>query len=836
MRTILVLLVGLCAAASAVAQTTVSGTVKERNDNSTIPYATVSLMTPDSTLVTGAITDDNGHYSLAAAEGNYILQVSYVGYNTICRNVQVGSKKLTVDDVFLTEETEQLEQVEVAAKRPLVERQVDKLVLNVSQSAFAVGNSGQDILKKAPGVNIDKDGNITVNGKSVEIYIDGRPSYMSGEQLKGMLQGTDGATIEKIEIITNPSSKYEAAGQGGIINIKLKKNKSQGLNGMLNAAYGGMYYKNPGKYTQADFVSLNLNYRAKKTYTAFSLTQVYADQGQQIGLESGIPVVVGSDTLTQHTKSQSLHNLGFQYYNARLSNDWYIDSVNTLGFILNVPIMMVNVGSTSDRNYSLITLEDDTLQHVVSTVKQKMIAPQYTANLNFTHTFNDSLSRELTVNADYNRYENRNDNSQRNNILVNTTGLIMPERLDIATRQKVDIYSAKIDFQTAFWKTGMIECGAKWRMSNTFNTMTTDSVLPQNDIVYNSQTTTRFDYSEQVAALYISASKQFNQHWNAKLGLRGELTYAKGLYHLNDQSQTVEQKPYFNLFPTAFVGYNPTDKWSLSLSYTRRIKRPSYWTLNPFISYVDAHSYQMGNPELKPEFSHKVDLNVGWSQYVSVGFNFAHTQQMFTQKIELLPNGDRRMVWSNFGTNTTHGISVSLTELPLVPKRNDEGKINGAWLALTVNGDFGHFINRAEDNSYVRRTFWGNVYGCLTAYLPEDIQMSFDASYDSPMVDAYSYWESGYVLNFGFKKQFLHKTLTLSLNVSDILRSTSFDEETLGLEKGAYNKMSFNMLGSQRVSIGITYMFGQFQQHKFRKVGDSDDASRLGTGGGFGSK
>ncbi len=830
MKRVLFIIICLCAVGLAKAETTVTGNVKERNGSGAVPYATVLLLQTDSTLVTGAITDEKGCYTLTAAEGNYILKISYIGYNTAVRNVSVTGKKQTVEDVFLTEETAELGEVEVQAKRPLVERQVDKLVLNVSQSAFAIGNSGQDILRKAPGVNIDKDGNVTVNGKSVEIYIDGRPSYMSGEQLKGMLQGTDGATIDKIEIITNPSSKYDAAGQGGIINIKLKKNKSQGLNGMVNASYGGMYYKDPGKYYQMDFASLNLNYRGKKTYTALGLTQVYASQGQRLYMESGVPVASGNDTLTQRSESQSTYGIGFQYYNMRLSNDWYIDDANTLGFILNVPIMKIDLYSEPEKSHTLITLANDTLEHLSNTLRQPIYAPQHTANINYTHVFNDSLSRELTMNIDYNRYNNKSTNNQTSEVIVNMLDPVPGLLVD--TRQNVDIYSAKLDFQTAFWKTGMIECGAKWAMSNTFNTMTTDSILPD----WQSRTVTRYDYSEQVAAVYISAAKQFNQHWNAKLGLRGELTYAHGEYEQGAEEREVTQKPYFNLFPTAFIGYNPNDKWSLSASYTRRIKRPSYWTLNPFVRYIDAHSYEVGNPEMKPEFNNQVDLNVGWSRYISVAFNFGHTQQMFSEKLEVMPDGDRKMTWENFGTCTTHGGALSLTEIPIVPKRNTEGKIDGAWLALTANANALHFINRANEDDYVQRSFWASFYGCLTAYLPKDIQISLDASYETPMITGYSKWGASYDLNFGFKKQFLNKTLTLSLNVNDILRSMTFAEQSLGLAQGYSSSMEVTMLGSQRVSIGIAYMFGQFQYQKYRKVGESDESSRLGGNSGFGGK
>ena len=209
----------------------VKGTVKDAQGKP-IPFATVSVLSSDSTLLTGAITDDDGHYSIEVPARTYIIQASYVGFKTAFGG----------PDFVLCEETEQLAEVEVKAKKPLIERQMDKLVVNVSASPLAAGSNGNDILRRAPGVRIDKDGNITVNGKSVEIWVDGKPSYLSGQQLKAMLDGTDGNTIEKIEIISNPSAKYDASGQGGIINIKTKRNMMKGLNGMLSAGYGGMYF------------------------------------------------------------------------------------------------------------------------------------------------------------------------------------------------------------------------------------------------------------------------------------------------------------------------------------------------------------------------------------------------------------------------------------------------------------------------------------------------------------------------------------------------------------------------------------------------------------------
>lgn len=711
-----------------------------------------------------------------------------------------------------------LPEVEVLVKKKLVERVGDKIVMNVSESSFAIGNNGEDLLRKAPGVTIDKDGNITVNGKSVEIYIDGRPSYMSGEQLRAMLTGTDGAMIDKLEIITNPSAKYDAAGQGGIINIKLKKNKSAGLNGMLYANYGGMYFKKPNIYHQQDAVNLNLNYRSAKSYTSLGLTQYYGDNSQTSLTQNN--QLLGKDTLRM--RSESFYKSASQYYLFRLANDWYIDSVNTFGFIVNIPFFTYRSGARdSADSYSGMWLNNEPIQSAYTYGYDKGYSPQHTANLNFTHVFCDTLQREITANVDYNRYNTNGQNVQRN------YGMNIVPGIDIGTKQIVDIADAKLDFQTAFWKkTGLIEAGVKYVYSGTQNRMATDSLLQ----VGTHSDTSQFYYAEHVAATYITVSKQWEKV-TAKFGLRGEYTFSVGDWKTMDSTSKYS---YFNLFPTAFVSYAPADKWSMNLSYTRRIKRPSYYQLNPFVSYMDAHTFATGNPSLTPEFNHQVDVNFGWSQYVSLGFNFAHTQNMLQQQGFLLENGNMMYAWTNFGTCTTHGGTLSLTELPVVPKFDDEHKVNGAWLALTVNGSYYNFINQSySDPNYKYATNWGQVYASFTAYLPNDIQMSVDGGWNAPMVMAYMKGGQNYNMNFGFKKMWPKKQVTLSLQVKDLLRSSRFDVEMLGLAEGSFGSAHFET-NTQQITIGVVWMFGQQQFQKQRKVGVSDETSRLGSGGGIG--
>ena len=835
-----------------------------------IAYATVSLLTADSSLVTGAITDEKGAFSISAygqtptlptregeedplhpslqregvkSNNNYILQVSFIGYKTVARAIHSGDANLLIT---LQEESAELAEVEVKAKRQLIERQFDKIVLNVSNSPFAAGSNGKDLLKKAPGVQVDKDGNVTVNGKSVEVYIDGRPSYLSGDQLKAMLEGTDGSTIEKIEIISNPSAKYDAAGQGGIINIKTKRNMMQGLNGTLSASYGGMYYGDVEKWQNREMFSLNLNYRSEKTYTFATLTQLYVDQN--------IHVEVGSealDTLTQtrtERYDESEYVCDFQYYMAKIGNDWFIDKKNTFGFIFQAPFMIMRQDVPEGHGWGYTKVGDDIVENSMSVLANPIRSQQYTANLNYTHVFNDSLDRELTANVDYNRYAGQQGNSQQNryyrmawsqapsNSAARRPHLLeagaysdtVVTGMDIETDQVVDIYSAKVDFQTRFWQTGVIEAGAKWAMSNTFNRMTTDSTL--NGVARPTQRSD-FDYSEQVAAVYISVAKQFGQKFNAKLGLRGEFTHSEGDWISADSTS---MKNYFDVFPTAFFGYNPTDKWSMNVSYTRRIKRPNYYQLNPFRTYMDAHNYQEGNLELTPEFNNQVDLNFSYSQYVSLAFNFAHTQDMLSAHMELLPNGNGRQKWVNFGTCTTHGGNLSLTELPLVPKfetgADGTRQITGAWLALTVNAAYYNFINRSYDGTYLNRNHYASASATLTAYLPKDWTLSVDGNYNTPLTIGYNKTDATWYMGAAVRKMWRKQGLILNIQAQDLLRSVHYRSESFGMAEGNSSYIYQNSR-YQHVSLSLTWMFGQQQYVKRRNVGNMEEAERLGGGG-----
>ena len=796
---------------------TLRGRVEDMNGGA-MPFVTISVLQADSSLLTGTITDDSGRWTVEIGDrslviGDCIVKASYIGYETRCVTVSSATDTLLIR---LREETEQLAEVVVLQKAPLVQRHMDKIVMNVASSPFAIGNNGKDILKKAPGVHIDRKGKITVNGKPVEVYIDGRPSYLSGEQLKAMLEGTDGATIDRLEIITQPSSKYDAAGQGGIINIKTKRNRTKGLNGSVSAGYGGMYWRDLAQYMQDDHVSFNLNYRGAKTYTALSLTQQFSDRTDAYQAQTTGP--------EEKRLSSSIIRNKQQYYLFKLSNDFLIDSVNTLGFIVSVPVSIGSGCGDKTRNNSTLYAGDKPIEWNTEELTNTNRWMQHTANLNYTHVFSSALDRELTVNLDYNR---NNSLTQTRSISDYIPATLPAYTLNLAqdTRHLTDIYSARVDFQTNFWQTGKIECGVKWLTTQT-------GFHAQTDTTGAGLQTSDFRYTENIAALYATVGKQFGEHWAAKLGLRGEYTLANGKWLSAD---SVSRKNYFNLFPMAFISYMPTPDWTLSLDYTRRIERPNYTMLDPSAQYEDGHSRRIGNTELKPSFIHELMLSFGYSEYVTLDFAFGYQHDLMDYQVTVLPGGNRVSQAVNYGNSVFHGIFLSLTEIPIVPKfgareensivngKSSNRKLVGAWLALTAQVGAGHEITKSYDGMMNMRQWMVDVSAELNAYLPKDWTISIDGMYTTPSVWGMERLSAWTEMNLAVKKDFPTLGLTLTARVSDLMLSTKWHSESLGLPDGYTNTFAGNDR-THNVSIGLSYKFGTTFDH--RQHADLDD-SRL---------
>lgn len=772
------ILLWCCTAMQAI---TITGYVRDAQD-AAMPFVTISLLSADSTLISGTITTDDGAFAIEAPTEAAIVQASYVGYRT-------GSKSLTsvlsvgdgrVMDFCLVEETTTLSEVVVSGNQKLVERRADKLVMNVASSPFAIGNNGKDILRKAPGVNIDRKGNVTVNGKAIEVYVDGKPSYLSGSQLKTMLEATDGSTIDRIEIIMQPSAKYDAAGQGGIINIRTKRNRTRGLNGNLSFSYGGMFWRDIRQMMQDEHLSFGLNYRGEHTYTALSLGQQAADQTETSHSESASPLSLRRT----YSETRNLRH----YATVKLSHDWYIDSLNTLGATVHVPLSIVRRTGSPDQNYSELWQDSVLIEKAWERTHHRDRSLQHTANINYTHIFSHEREQQLNLLVDYSLH---NGFSRLNSLnRLPSDSLCIRQQ----NRRLTNIYSARMDFESLFWRDGKIECGMKWLTTQNTYSNQTDS-LP------GSADEDAFSYTEHIAALYITAGKSFGEHWTTKLGLRGEYT--------------VGNHRYFDLFPTVFVGYSPTEDWPMSVEYSRRIQRPAYEMLNPAVLYEDAHSVRVGNPNLKPSYTHNVLVSFGYSEYVSLEFNFSHTTDWMDYAIRFTESNDRIATATNYGTNTAHGIFLSLTEIPIVPK----------YLCLTSQMGANRETYRSYDGHLNMHHWTLDVYAELNAYLPHDWTVSLDGYFSTPGVwgaEKLSGWKE---MNLAVKKDFPRHNLTLTMRVNDLMLSSRWSSTTLGLPEGYSNSFS-GYDRAHSLTFGLSYKFGSSFSSR-RTISSDLDSDRL---------
>ncbi|MCQ2115118.1 MAG: TonB dependent receptor [Bacteroidales bacterium] len=774
-------------------------------------FATVALMKADSTIVTGTAALEDGTYSFTAPAGDYLVQASLIGYGTetIAATLVAPSTELPL--ITLTEDARMLEGAVLTSRQSLVEMKVDKIVMNVSQSAFAQGNTALDLVKKAPGVTVDKDGNIMLNGKQVSVWIDGRPSHLDGKSLEALLRSTDGSSIEKFELMANPSSKYDAEGQGGIINIKTKRNFMAGFNGTVGIDGGGMYFEEYDRTQFSGSAYANLNYRGRNTNTFLNLYTGHED----ILFDFDTELEMDSAAGRLQQKTASLLNYGYTNMNIKLGNDWFIDDKNTFGMIVSVPGNwggMHTVGGDGYASWSSQYLNGMQLSSSSSLTDNRSRDIQASGNVNYTHIFDETKASELTANLDYYRTNNRKDNLVNEFAYVTGQPDVVWRRRDVDNDASVNIYSAKVDYQTVFWKNAMLEAGGKYSLSMTDNEMlSTETGMPdsRND----------FSYNEHVAALYVSAAKQLHPQVSMKLGLRGEFTHSAGDWKSAGEKTS---RNYFNLFPTFYLGYNPSQKFMLSVNYTRRIRRPGYYALNPAIEFADAHSFTKGNPDLLPQFSHSVSATSVFLSYLSFTLGYDYTQNMINQTPTYEPNGDQYLVWSNFGNSQSAYANFAVSALPVTK-----------WLMWTFNVTGMMMDNKAYDNS--RNTSWtAQVYTDFSFLLPQDWKIQADFTYRSPISWGYFKMHPLYLSNLAVKKNLLDNKLVLSLSVNDLFRTMREDITMIPAQEGVLNSVMNQRFLMQKVKLGLQWNFGQAQRTKYRKVGSLEESSRLG-GSGFGA-
>ncbi len=778
----------------------IKGTVIEKSNGDPLAYATVTILTQENKIVAGATTDDKGNFKVVTpVSGSYKVRISFIGFKEIEVTLEAGNDPVDMGKLELEVDNKTLAAAVVTAKIPLIEQKLDKVVMNVSQSIMATTSNGYDIIKKAPGVSIDQDGNVKLNGQEVAIWIDGRPSNMTGSQLESILSALDGNTIEKIEIMQHPSSKFDASGSGGIINIKTKKKFVKGVYGSINANSIALPDRN--RYDGAKG-SVDLNYRSKNANTYINYSGSFIPRYTIMKTDNNY----GNNFDTRQLSNSYFQGHSNSHY-VKAGSDIYLNDKNTIGFLASVNSDIL----TNSANDSWI----ETYKNGVKTLYSKSIIEQpnsykgFDANLYYTRTFSETS--DLTFNLDYGYYDIGGKGYQSNSY-YNPTTLIYSNALKTQQEQYVNIYSAKVDYKHSFFKKGTIEAGAKFVRSATDNDMVQKDSL-NGIFVNNNNMSSKFKYEESVAAGYFSISYQISPKFSAVAGLRAEYTKSNGNWISAD---TVTTNNYIDLFPTVYMGYTPNKNWRLSVSYTRRLNRPSFYHLNPFREYMDANSVMVGDPNITPQYSHNLNISAGFKSFLTLSAIYMKTKDHIMQDATIDQNtGTKTIIWKNYGSITLAGASLSITEFPII-KEVLFYDLNASLFSLNTKSNKNSTTEAVNNTQLMTQLSTG-----LTAVLPKGFKIETNANYIRGMRIGNLKLEPMLIVYAGIKKSMLNNKLTLSLSMDDIFKG--YGPNVKFTTSDTKYKLRQNQC-KQKITLGVRYMFGNVKQ-KGRTNNKRDDTS-----------
>lgn len=587
---------------------------KQSAENATV----LLLNAANSATVKTALPGKDGSFELRNVKpGNYIIAISMVGFKKYTSNkfsISNSSQDMDLGNILLQPNVTALGEVVVEGKKPFIERKLDKLVVNVENSIAGAGNSVLEVLERSPGVVVNQESSINLQGKQgVVVMIDGKPTPLSGADLITYLKGIPASNIATIEIITQPSARYDAAGNAGIINIKFKKDQRQGFNGSVTAAYGQGHYHKPSASATLNFrkkswnIFGNLSHAQPLNFTRFYINRKFYD---------------GNRNLLSVFDQTSLIKQPITADNTRFGVDFYASKKTVVGVLFNFNL---NSNDRNGRTNSFITKANGDLDYTTRTsIFMNERRFNGFGNFNFKHTF-DSTGKELTADVDYGVFRAKtlqevfNSDFDKNNLLLRAN------ELETDQRGHITVKSVKADYINPIGKTAKFEAGLK------SSVVTSDNDVKFFDIVGNTPVldasrSNHFIYTENVNAAYASFSKEFPK-FDFQAGLRMEHTNTKGEQLATGETFT---RNYVNFFPSLAINRKFSKKHQLSFSYAKRIDRPSYRQLNPFRIFVDPYTYVVGDPSLSPVFTHAYELTHTFKSKYMTTLSYSSTKDVIT--------------------------------------------------------------------------------------------------------------------------------------------------------------------------------------------------------------
>ncbi|MES2003264.1 MAG: TonB-dependent receptor [Bacteroidota bacterium] len=782
---------------------TVAGTVNDHTGKA-LQAVTVSLLqAKDSSLVKADVTDDKGQFQIVSQKsGKFLLSYSIVGFEkkfSSSFDLQ-GGQNFQAATVGLQTAAKKLQDVTVTSRKPMIEIKADKTIFNVENSINATGSNALELLQKSPGIQVDNNDNITMKGKTgVKIYVDGKPTQLNSKDLAAYLKSINSNDVEAIEMISNPSAKYDASGNAGIINIRLKKNKKFGTNGSVTTGLvQGITPKGNG--------SVNLNYRDQKV-------NLFSNVGGSLGMyENDLNLYrVQKDSIYDQRSSNRNNDKNLSL---KAGADYFINSKHTIGVLVT--------GSFSNTDWSSISNTNVFYQPTstyVKTLQAFNSIPGHRTNMNsnLNYRYADTSGKEINFDADYGLFRGVGRSYQPNYYLDKSGSPLYQVINRNYTPTDIDIYTAKVDVDQPMWK-GKFGYGAKFsyvKTTNTFDFFNDINGTPVKQLGRSNS----FTYKENVNAAYVNYQRQFTPKWSIQTGLRVEQTNSEGVLTRADgviQADNAVKKNYINLFPSAAVTWTANQKNTFNLTYSRRIDRPSYQDLNPFENKLDELTYEKGNAFLRPQYTDNIELTHTYKYMLNTTIGYSHVKDYATQTTDTANNATF-VQQKNLATQQIISFSVGS---PLKFTKWWSGYANVWYNFQIFDGQIGANAVHTEIPLY-------GAYMQQTFTLGNDYSAELSGWFSGPNIWGATWkTKSQGGLDLGFQKQLMQKKATLKLTVTDIFHTNPW---TATSDFGGLYIKGNGRWESQTVRVSFTFRFGsnQVKAARDRKTGLESESKRI---------
>ncbi|WP_119079870.1 outer membrane beta-barrel family protein [Chitinophaga alhagiae] len=794
-----------------------------------VEYASVALLRQkDSSVVTGMLSKPNGDFNLENLPfGPFLLRINFMGYNTIYKKVTVAPQSVSQDlgNIRMEANAKALAEVEVTGQRSAFQMNIDKKVFNVDRNLTSVGGTATDVLKSVPSVNVDIDGNVQVRNSSPTIFVDGKPSTLSLDQIPA-------DAIESVELITNPSAKYDAEGMSGILNIVLKKNKKAGFNGMLMGGIGtGDKYNAGGNINvrqgKVNF-SANYNYNSNRNW----------GKGTTERTNFAVPGASELNYINQNSDSRS----GGLFQFGRIGLDYYLDNRNTISLTQNI------VGGTFKNRETLgsIYLDEhkDMTRRNTRYSDNKFGFNNYTTTLGFKHLFAEA-NKELTADVSMNKSNNNRNggfSTQGEDLAGNPVG----DRFVQSNYSKgnTDFYTFQADYVDPVGKTGKFEAGVKGTLRN--YTSIYDVFDGNNNGKQKIDSLSNdYKYNEQIYAAYVNYSNAI-KNFGYQVGLRAEqYVYAGEIPSEGMKFKPTKAVPGF--FPSVYLSYKLEKEQEVQLNYSRRVNRPNFFQLIPYRDFSDPLNHRQGNPNLKPEYTNSLEFSYmkTWKNHNFLGsLYYRNTNNLISTLNEPIHAGTDTLLTTFVNANKNFSYGAELTMKNQI--------IRGWDITTNVNLYQTELQVRNEKENYTNRGFsWMAKINSETK-LPANFTFQVTANYQAPAItlpagsgggrgggfmmiptSAQGTIKGLSSVDLALRKDFLKsKALTATLSLSDVFNTREFgmDQESPYFLQDMVRKRESRIL-----RLNLSYRFGKFDAQLFKRRNNRSggDNMQMDTGGGF---